>query len=91
MKPLSRLLPPVCPLADAIRGKSSAGNLVGTTVKWLRAEGHQFGAAEQEAFLNEVRQLPKGELKKLRSKLSDLAKLVGSELTNAIFEQIIKS
>lgn len=38
------------PLSEVIKGKTSAGNLVGTTVKWLKGEGHSFGHSEQTAL-----------------------------------------
>ncbi|MBR1400030.1 MAG: hypothetical protein IJ604_09145 [Prevotella sp.] len=67
------------PLSEVIKGKTSAGNLVGTTVKWLKVEGHSYGSSEQAAFMNEAQQLNAGEKKKLKSKLSDLEKIVGKE------------
>ena len=67
------------PLSEVIKGKTSAGNLVGTTVKWLKVEGHSYGSSEQAAFINEAQQLNAGEKKRLKSKLSDLEKIVGKE------------
>ncbi len=72
------------PLSEVIKGKTSAGNLVGTTVKWLKVEGHSYGASEQAAFINEAQQLNAGEKKRLKSKLSDLEKIVGKENTERI-------
>ena len=67
------------PLSEVIKGKISAGNLVGTTVKWLKVEGHSYGSPEQAAFISEAQLLNAGEKKKLKSKLSDLEKIVGKE------------
>lgn len=67
------------PLSDVIKGKISAGNLVGTTVKWLKADGHSFGMSEQAAFVTEAKKLNSVEKKKLKSKLSDLEKITGKE------------
>ena len=67
------------PLSEVIKGKTSAGNIVGTTVKWLKVEGHSYGSSEQAAFIGEARLLNAGEKKKLKSKLSDLEKIVGKE------------
>ena len=67
------------PLSEVIKGKTSAGNLVGTTVKWLKVEGHSYGSSEQATFINEAQQLNAGEKKRLKSKLSDLEKIVGKE------------
>lgn len=72
------------PLSDVIKGKTSAGNLVGTAVKWLKCDGHTFGQTEQAAFLNEARQLSPKELKNLRSKLSALSKIVGKDVTDQL-------
>ena len=75
------------PLSEVIKGKTSAGNLVGTTVKWLKAEGHSFGMSEQTAFISEAQKLNAAELKKLKSKLSDLQKVVGKEIINQLFKE----
>ena len=75
------------PLSEVIKGKTSAGNLVGTTVKWLKAEGHSFGMSEQTAFISEAQKLNAAELKKLKSKLSDLQKVVGKEIIYQLFKE----
>ena len=72
------------PLSEVIKGKTSAGNLVGTTVKWLKAEGHTFDKLEQTAFINEAQKLNAGEKKKLKSKLSELEKIAGKEMTEQL-------
>jgi tetratricopeptide (TPR) repeat protein len=64
------------PLAEVIKGKSSAGNLIGTTVKWVKTEGNTFGQTECDAFIAAAQLLPSKEMKKLNSELSDLAKVV---------------
>ena len=76
------------PLSDVIKGKTSAGNLVGTTVKWLKGDGHTFGQTEQTAFLNEARLLSPKELKNLRSKLSALTKVTSKEVTDQICNEL---
>lgn len=76
------------PLSDVIRGKTSAGNLVGTTMKWLKIDGHTFEQTEQNAFLNEARQLSPKELKNLRSKLSALSKIVGKDVTAQLCNEL---
>jgi len=74
------------PLAELIKGKTSAGNLVGTTAKWLKAEGHSFGQTELQAFLAEASSLVPKEKKQLKSKLSSLTKV----LDMAVLEELIK-
>lgn len=76
------------PLSEVIKGKISAGNLVGTTVKWLKANGHSFGVSEQTAFVSEAQKLNAGEKKKLKSKLSELVKLVGKECVGQIQKEL---
>jgi hypothetical protein len=72
------------PLSEVIKGKTSAGNLVGTTVKWLKTGNHAFGKTERDAFLAEARQLSSKELKNLKSKLSALAKITGKEVADEL-------
>ena len=76
------------PLSEIIQGKTSAGNLVGTTVKWLKADGHSFGMPEQAAFANEAKNLSAGEKKKLKSKLSDLEKIAGKECVDQLRKEL---
>ena len=76
------------PLAEVIEGKTSAGNLVGTTVKWLKCEGHTFGQLESLAFLAEARLLSPTERKKLKGKFSALAKITGKEVTDELYNKL---
>ena len=76
------------PLSDVIKGKTSAGNLVGTTVKWLKAGGHSFGKSEHDTFLNEACQLSSKEMKNLRSKLSALTKITSKEVTDQLCHEL---
>ena len=76
------------PLSEVIKEKTSAGNLVGTTVKWLKVEGHTMGQPECEAFIAESRKLAPKELKKLKSKLSELAKVTGKECVEQIQKEL---
>lgn len=76
------------PLAEVIKGKTSAGNLVGTTVKWLKAESNSFGSSEHEAFVAEARLLPSKELKKLKGKMTDLAKITGKEEADKLCNEL---
>ncbi len=76
------------PLAEVIKGKISAGNLVGTTVKWLKTEEHTFGQSEHDAFIAGARQLPTKEQKNLKSKLSALSKIVGKDVTDQLCNEL---
>lgn len=73
------------PLAEVIKGKTSAGNLIGTTAKWLKIEGNSFGETELQALLGEVQKLPTKELKRIRGKRSELSKSIGEEWTDKFF------
>ena len=75
-------------LAEVIKGKTSAGNLVGTTVKWLKTGDHTFGQTERDAFLDEARLLPSKELKNLKSKMSALAKITGKEIADELCNEL---
>ena len=72
------------PLSEVIKGKTSAGNLVGTTVKWLKSDGHTFAQSEQSAFISEAQKLNASEMKKLKSKLSELEKVAGKEIIDQL-------
>jgi hypothetical protein len=74
------------PLADVIKGKTSAGNLIGTTIKWMKDK--TFGEQEYQALVSEAKLLPSKEQKKLKSKRSDLLKAIGEELTNKFFKEV---
>jgi len=76
------------PLSDVIKGKISAGNLVGTTVKWLKADGHTFSKSEQIAFISEAQKLNASEKKKLKSKLSELEKIAGKEIIDQLRKEL---
>ena len=76
------------PLAEVIKAKTSAGNLVGTTVKWLKGDDHTFGQSEHDAFLAEAHQLSPKEQKNLKSKLSALAKIVSKDVTDQLCNEL---
>ena len=76
------------PLAKVIEGKNSAGNLVGTTVKWLKTEDRVFGQPEREAFLAVARQLSSKEQKNLKSKLSALSMIAGKDVTDELCSEL---
>ena len=72
------------PLADVIKGKTSAGNLIGTTAKWLKSEGNSFGETEFHALLSEVKNLSPKEQKNINGKKKDLMKAIGEEWTEKL-------
>lgn len=76
------------PLHEVIRGKVSAGNLIGTTKRWLKADSNTFGQSELDALLCEAQLLPAKEKKNLQSKLPALTKIVSPEMADQLNEQI---
>lgn len=78
------------PLSEVIKGKTSAGNLIGTTVKWLKSEGHVFGDTEYQALLHEVKLLPAKEQKNVKSKAKDLSMLIGEDIVKTFLEELQK-
>lgn len=76
------------PLHEVIRGKASAGNLIGTTVRWLKADSNTFGQSELDALLCEAQLLPAKEKKNLQSNLPALTKIVSPEMADQLNEQI---
>lgn len=78
------------PLADVIKGKTSAGNLIGTTAKWLKSESNILGETEFQVLLNEARQLSAKEQKNLKGKTKDLAKAIGEEMVKRFLEELQK-
>ena len=66
-------------LADALAGKTSVGNIIGTLTKWLKGEGNTFAEEEQSVFMSALLALPEKERKKLSGKRKDLAKVIGDE------------
>lgn len=76
------------PLSEVIKGKTSAGNLVGTTIKWLKVEDHTFDQSEKNAFISEAQKLNASEIKKLKSKLSELEKVACKEIIDQLRKEL---
>ncbi len=76
------------PLVEVLRGKTSAGNLVGTLIKWLKVEERSFSDAEYSVLLNEVKKLPNKEQKKLKGKKKELQNAIGEDKTSQLFNDL---
>jgi len=76
------------PLEEVLRGKTSAGNLVGTLIKWLKVEERSFSDAEYSVLLNEVKKLPNKEQKKLKGKKKELQNAIGEDKMNQLFNDM---
>lgn len=77
------------PLAEVIKGKTSAGNLIGTTTKWLKIEGNTFGENEFQALLTEAKNLAPKEQKNLKGKSKDLVKAIGEDLVKKFLDELL--
>jgi hypothetical protein len=62
------------PLAEVLKGIVSIGNLLGSTAKWLKVEGHALGDSEWADLLAGVQALPAKELRNLRKKEKNVLK-----------------
>ena len=67
------------PLAEVLKGIVSIGNMLGTTTKWLKVDGHTLGESEYEALLEGVKALPAREQRNLQKKRKDFVKVMGEE------------
>lgn len=76
------------PLADVIKKCFSAGNLVGTTSKWLKDGSNTWGEQEMAAFLDKAKQLSSKEKKNIKSKLSGLSKQLSNEQVSYLLKVI---
>ncbi|MEE3384457.1 MAG: RAMP superfamily CRISPR-associated protein [Prevotella sp.] len=74
------------PLAEVIKGKMSVGNILGTTAKWLKSEGHSLGEEEYAALLQGLSSLPQKELKKVKRK--DFIKSIGEVHASRILKEL---
>lgn len=76
------------PLAEVIKGKTSLGNLLGTTKKWLSKDDHTFGKTEFAALLDAINMLPPKEKKTIKKKKNSILSVIGQEWENELSEKI---
>lgn len=76
------------PLAEVVKGKTSAGNLIGTLTKWLKQSGNAFGDTEYTVFLQEAKNLSPKELKNIRGKRKDLIKAIGDNQAEKLLNDL---
>ena len=74
-------------LRDVIKGKTSIGNLIGTTGKWLKVDGHSFGEEEFSALRQAFKGLPPKEQKTIRQKLGVIAKTIGEDFAKRLLNE----
>lgn len=76
------------PLEDVLQGKTSVGNIVGTTGKWLKMPGHSWGEAEMAVLIAALSALPDKEKKAIPKKRKDFVKSLGEEATTRVLEKM---
>ena len=74
------------PLSSTLEGKSSLGNIAGTTAKW--AKSNQITENEIETLYNTISALSDKELRSLTKKRQDFVKAIGSEWTDVLYNQL---
>lgn len=76
------------PLSEVIAGKTSAGNIIGTTAKWIKENNVSLGDAEYTILLNALNALPAKEKKKVSRK--DLLKFMSEEMAERLLGEIVR-
>lgn len=74
------------PLAKKLEGKTSIGNIAGTTKKWV--SNNEFTSSELDALISIIKALPDKEKKNLTKKKKDFEKAIGTEWTNRLWERL---
>lgn len=72
------------PLADVLIGKSSVGNIIGTTSKWIKM-GNSFTEQEYQVLVSSLKGMPVKEIKKKRK---DLEKAINNEWTDKVWKEL---
>lgn len=73
------------PLAEVLKEtSSSAGNIIGTTSKWIKS-GNTFGQAEYQVLMECLKQQPSEEVKKKRK---DLVKAIQEDWANKLMDEL---
>lgn len=76
------------PLEDVLQGKTSVGNIVGTTGKWLKMPGHSLGDEEMTVLIAALSALPDKEKRAIPKKRKDFVKSLGEEATTRVLEKM---
>lgn len=73
------------PLSTVLEGKTSVGNIIGTTKSWLKQEGHAIGQAEMDVMVNALLAFPQKEIQK---KSGQMKKDLGEEVASQLLERM---
>lgn len=72
------------PLSEFLSGKSSVGNIIGSTATWLKKNNQSFGSNELEAVVAAVKALPPKKQAELGRKRKDIVKALGDDATHQL-------
>lgn len=72
------------PLAEVLKGKSSVGNIIGTTAKWIKI-GNFFSEQEYQVLVSCLKEMPVKEIKKKRK---DIEKAINKEWTDKVWNEL---
>ena len=72
------------PLSEVLKGKSSVGNIIGTTAKWIKM-GNTFTEQEYQVLVSCLKEMP---IKEIKKKRKDIEKTINIELTDRIWNEL---
>ena len=72
------------PLAEVLKGKSSVGNIIGTTAKWIKMS-NSFNEQEYQVLVSCLKEMPVKEIKKKRK---DIEKAINKEWIDRIWNEL---
>ena len=72
------------PLSEVLKGKSSVGNIVGTTAKWIKM-GNSFTEQEYQVLVSCLKEMP---IKEIKKKRKDIEKTINIELTDRVWNEL---
>ena len=75
------------PLSEVLIGKTSVGNIIGTTAKWAKQEGNIFSEAEYSMLSDALIRLPEKEQRKIIGRKAELIKAIGNDWTEKVLSK----
>lgn len=74
------------PLSEILKGKTSIGNIAGTTKKWRNK--NEFTQVELDVLVSCIKALPAKEQKNLDKKKKDFVKAIGDDWTDKLYDKL---
>lgn len=71
-------------LAEVLKGKSSVGNIIGTTSKWIKM-GNSFAEQEYQVLISCLKDM---HIKEIKKKRKDLEKAINKEWADRVWEDL---